>query len=223
MTPERLQEIAFWARDLSADELSRAAKGMIERSWAAGGYVAHRGDRFESWTGVVSGLVKIGSVSSSGKAIAFAGMPAGMWFGEGSVLKGETRMYDLVALRETRLAMMNRATFLWLFENSVGFNRFLVRQFNERLGQFIAQVEHDRLLDGVARVARGVAWLFNPVLNPRVGSSLDITQEELGQIAGVSRQVANRALQILEAEGLLKLSPSGLTPCDVKALARYGD
>ena len=75
----------------------------------------------------------------------------------------------------------------------------------------------------VARVARAVAWLFNPVLNPRVGPSLDITQEELGQIAGVSRQVANRALQILEAEGLLKLSPSGLTPCDVKALARYGD
>ncbi len=67
MTPERLQEIAFWARDLGAEELSRACKGMIEKSWPAGAYVAHRGDRFESWTGVVSGLVKIGSVSSSGR------------------------------------------------------------------------------------------------------------------------------------------------------------
>jgi CRP/FNR family transcriptional regulator, cyclic AMP receptor protein len=223
MTPERLHELAFWARDLGADEIARACRGLTEKTWPAGAYVAHRGDRFESWTGVVSGLVKIGSVSSGGKAIAFAGMPAGMWFGEGSVLKGETRMYDLVALRETRLALMNRATFMWLFENSVGFNRFLVRQFNERLGQFIALVEHDRLLDGVARVARSVAWLFNPVLNPRVGASLDITQEELGQVAGVSRQVANRALQILEAEGLVRLAPGGLTPCDIMALARYGE
>ncbi len=223
MTPERLHDIAFWARDLAADEILRACKGITEKSWPAGAYVAHRGDRFEAWTGVVSGLVKIGSVSSSGKAVAFAGMPAGMWFGEGSVLKGEVRMYDLVALRETRLALMNRTTFLWLFENSVGFNRFLVRQFNERLGQFIALVEHDRLLDGVARVARGVAWLFNPVLNPRVGAALEMTQEEVGQLAGVSRQVANRALQILEAEGLLKLSAAGLAPIDIEALAHYGE
>ena len=223
MTPERLHSIAFWARDLGADEIARACKGIVEKSWPAGGYIAHRGDKFESWTGVVSGLVKIGSISSGGKAVAFAGMPAGMWFGEGSVLKGETRMYDLLALRETRLALMNRATFFWLFENSVGFNRFLVRQFNERLGQFIALVEHDRMLDGVARVARSVAWLFNPVLNPNIGPDLDISQEELGQIAGVSRQVANRALQLLEAEGLLRLSPDGLTPVDLGGLAAYGD
>jgi DNA-binding GntR family transcriptional regulator len=62
------------------------------------------------------------------------------------------------------------------------------------------------MLDGVARVARVIAWLFNPVLNPNIGPSLDISQEELGLIAGVSRQVANRALQILEAEGLLKIA-----------------
>ena len=223
MTPERLSSIAFWARDLRADEVARACRGLVEKTWPAGAYVVHRGDRFDSWTGVVSGLIKIGSVSSSGKAIAFAGMPAGMWFGEGSVLKGETRMYDLVALRETRLALMNRATFMWLFENSVGFNRFLVRQFNERLGQFIALVEHDRMFDGVARIARGVAWLFNPVLNPNVGPCLGISQEELGQLAGVSRQVANRALQILEAEGLLRLSPAGLTPLDLGALNGYGE
>jgi CRP/FNR family transcriptional regulator, cyclic AMP receptor protein len=223
ITADRLRSIAFWARELSDAELDRACRGIVEKTWPAGAYVVHRGDRFESWTGVVTGLIKISSVSSSGKAVTFAGMPAGMWFGEGSMLKGETRLYDLVALRESRLALMNRATFLWLFENSVGFNRFLVRQFNERLGQFIALVEHDRLLDGVARVARSIAWLFNPVLNPNVGPSLDISQEELGLLAGVSRQVANRALQILEADGLLRIGPSGLMPTDVGALSRYGD
>lgn len=223
ITPDRLRAIAFWACELTELEIERACRGVVEKTWPAGAYVVHRGDTFEFWTGVISGLMKIGSVSSSGKAVSLAGMPAGLWFGEGSVLKGERRQYDLVTLRKSRLALMNRATFLWLFENSVGFNRFLVRQFNERLGQFIALVEHDRMLDSVARVARAIAWLFNPVLNPRTGPSLDISQEELGLIAGVSRQVANRALQILEAEGHLTISPGALTPLDLTALSRYGE
>jgi len=223
MTPDRLRAIAFWARELSDAEIERACRGLVEKTWPAGATIVHRGDAYDYWTGVVAGLVKISSVSSTGKAVSLAGMPAGMWFGEGSMLKGERRQYDLVTLRESRLALMNRATFAWLIENSVGFNRFLVRQFNERLGQFIALVEHDRMLDGVARVARVIAWLFNPVLNPNIGPSLDISQEELGLIAGVSRQVANRALQILEAEGLLKIAAAALRPVDLAALSRYGE
>jgi hypothetical protein len=38
---------------------------------------------------------------------------------EGTVLKNEARRYDVMALRDTRLAMMDRSTFFWLFENSV--------------------------------------------------------------------------------------------------------
>ena len=91
------------------------------------------------------------------------------WFGEGSVIKGEPRQYDLVALRETRLALMNRATFLWLFEHSAAFNRFLVHQFNERLAQFISLAETERTLDSTGRLARNLAWLFNPILYPDLG------------------------------------------------------
>ena len=110
-------------------------------------------------------LVKLSIVSRSGKAVTLHGIRAGGWFGEGTVLKNEPRHYDLVALRDTRMALMERATFLWLFENSVAFNRFLVRQrLDERLGQFIALAEYDRMLDATGRLARNIAWLFNAVL-----------------------------------------------------------
>lgn len=223
ISPERLQEIAFWAKELPGDEAERAAKGVMEKNYDAGAYLTHRGDKFESWTGVVSGLLKVGAISSVGKAVTLAGFPAGMWFGEGSLLKGEVRRYDIVVLRKSRIALMNRATFYWLFDNSVAFNRFLVRQFNERLGQFISAIEQERSLDATARVARAVAWLFNPVLNPRVGERIEITQEELGLIAGVSRQMANRALQTLEGEGLLKATAIGVAPLNVERLGRYGE
>jgi CRP-like cAMP-binding protein len=111
---------------------------------------------------------------------------------------------------------------MWLFQNSVGFNRFLVHQLNERMGQFIATIEHDRIHDPLARVARHLAWLFNPVLYPNTGDYIEITQEELALLAGLSRQVANKALQTLEGAGLVRLERGGIRVIDLPALGGYG-
>jgi CRP-like cAMP-binding protein len=219
---DELRETAFWLDALTESEAARAVGGISERRFAAGAYICHRGDRFDAWTGVVSGLIKISAISRDGKAMTFAGVGPGGWFGEGTVIKNEARKYDLVALRDTRLALMSRATFMWLFENSVGFNRFLVHQLNERMGQFIATIEHDRIHDPLARVARNLAWLFNPVLYPNTGDHIEITQEELALLAGVSRQVANRALQVLEGAGLVRLERGGIRVVDLGALGSYG-
>ncbi len=223
ITADHLRATAHWVRELTDEELERARRGVVEKSYPKGAYICHRGDRIDSWTGVVTGLVKISAISASGKAMTFAGVGAGGWFGEGTVLKDEPRKYDLVALRDTRLAMMNRSTFFWLFENSVGFNRFLVHQLNERMGQFIATIEYDRILDPTARVARNLAWLCNPVLYPGVGGHIEIAQEELGLLAGVSRQAANSGLKRLEEEGLVRLEHGGIRVVDRDLLARYGD
>jgi CRP/FNR family cyclic AMP-dependent transcriptional regulator len=223
ISPDHLRRIAFWSHDLREEEIERARRGIIEKPFPKGSYICHRGDRLEHWTGVAAGLIKVSTISASGKAVSFAGVRAGGWLGEGSVLKDEPRQYDLVALRDTRIAMMNRATFFWLFENSIAFNRFLVHQFNERLGQFIALVEYDRMLDAPGRFARIVAWLFNPALQPAGGATLDISQEELGQLCGVSRQVANKCLRILEEKGLLRLERGGITVLDLPRLGRYGE
>ena len=215
-------ETPFWLALLSPEEGDRAARGMTEKTYPAGTTICHRGDRLDSWTGVKSGLVKISAVSQSGKAITFAGVGAGGWFGEGTVLKGEPRQYDLVALRDTRLWLMNRTTFLWLVDNSVGFNRYLVRQLNERMGQFIATIENDRMHDPVVRVARHLAWLLNPVLYPRAGPYVAISQEELALLAGLSRQVANRCVGELAAAGLIVHDRGGITVLSVPGLLRFG-
>ena len=135
ITPEYLQRIAFWSRELSERVIGTARAGITEKSYRPGESIFLRGDHFEYWTGVVSGLVRMGTVSRGGKATAFTGLTSGAWFGEGTVLKKEARRYDMVALRDTRIALMEQGTFFWLYENSVAFNRFLVTQLNERLGQ----------------------------------------------------------------------------------------
>jgi CRP/FNR family cyclic AMP-dependent transcriptional regulator len=155
-----LKRIAVWSRELGEREIEVARAGIVEKSYRANEHVFMRGDRFDYWTGVVTGLARMGIVSRGGKATSFAGLTAGAWFGEGTVLKNEARRYDVVALRDTRLALMDRSTFFWLFENSAGFNRFLVEQLNERLGQFIGLLEYGRTLDATARLARCIASLI---------------------------------------------------------------
>ena len=220
---DHLRRIAVWSRGLGAREIEIARAGIVEKSYRANECVFMRGDRFEYWTGVVSGLARMGTVSRDGKATSFAGLTAGAWFGEGSVLKNEARRYDVVALRDTRLAIMDRATFFALYDNSAAFNRFLVTQLNERLGQFIGLLEYGRTLDATARLARCIASLFNPVLYPDLTRYLEITQEEIGALSGISRQNANRCLKQLEKEGLLRLEYGGVSVLDLERLRSYGE
>jgi len=210
-----------WARTLDAAQLGRVAAELARVDFPGGTVVCRKGDPVDAWVGVVDGLVKISSVSSEGKAVTFAGVPAGGWFGEGSLLKDTVRQYDVVALRDSRIAFMPRGTFQWLLDTSIGFNRFLLTQLNERLGQFIATVEFDRLLDPDSRVARCLAQLFNPHLYPGTDPKLQISQEEIGYLSGVSRQRVNQALACLERAGLLQVTYGGVTVLDLAGLARY--
>jgi CRP/FNR family transcriptional regulator, cyclic AMP receptor protein len=223
ISEDQLKRVAAWSRELTEREIEVARAGITERSYGTGETVFMRGDSFDYWAGMVFGLARMGGVSRDGKQTSLAGLTAGAWFGEGSVLKNEPRRYDVVALRDSRIALMERSAFMWLFENSVGFNRFLVRQFNERLGQFIAMVEYDRTFNATARLARSIAWLFNPVLYPQGESYLEISQEEMGQLAGISRPAANEALKTLEARGLIKLERMGIVVRDSARLMRQRD
>jgi hypothetical protein len=94
-------------------------------------------------------------------------------------------------------------------------------QLNERLGQFIAMVEHDRLLGPDGRLARALAGLFNPHLYPGIGPSLPVSQEELGQLVGLSRQRVNQSLKVLEQAGLLRIDYGGVTVLDLAGLRGF--
>ena len=219
---EDMLALSPWTRELSAEHLGRVRAAIMVRDFASGSTVCRKGDPAGAWVGVIDGLVKLHSLSPSGKSVTFAGIPAGGWFGEGSVLKGEPLKYDIVALRDSRIALMPEATFRWLLDTSIAFNRFLLTQLNERLGQFIGMVEHDRLLEPDARVARTLAALFNPHLYPVTEAHIQISQEELGYLAGASRQRVNRALQVLAGAGLIKVDYGLVTVLDLAGLQRYG-
>ena len=147
-------------------------------------------------------------------------MAPGSWFGEGSLLKEEPRRYDAVTLRDSELALMPKATFIWLLDSSIFFNRFLISQLNKRLGQFIGAMENERLLDVDARVARSLAAMFDDWY-PKQMMALKISQEEVGQLAGLSRQRVNGALKVLEERGLIRVAYGEIHILDIQKLSTF--
>jgi CRP/FNR family cyclic AMP-dependent transcriptional regulator len=220
---EELLRTSLWGRSLTEEEIRKALAGTCERTFAAGAFICMKGEPVEQWMGIVSGLGKMASHWTTGKTTSLTGITTGGWFGEGSLLKKEPRRYDVMAIRETRVAFMNRCTFEWLLDHSIHFNRYLLTQINERLGQFIGMIENERMLDTDARIARGLTALFNPVLYPDTNRLLQISQEELGYLAGVSRQRANQAMRVLEDAGLVRSEYGGINVLDLEGLRRFGD
>lgn len=224
MTNESLLESlreTRWGTLLTADQLARVAAESAQSFATAGAYVCRKGEAVDSWLGVLDGLVKMMTSTPDGRTSTFTGIPAGGWFGEGSLLKTEPRRYDVVALRDTRVARVPRRTFEWLLNTSIPFNRFLLVQLNERLGQFIGMLETQRLHGPDVRVARCVAQLFNPILYPGIERKVEVSQEEIGYLAGISRQRVNQALQTLQQAGLLKVEYGAIVIEDLEGLRQY--
>jgi CRP/FNR family transcriptional regulator, cyclic AMP receptor protein len=216
-TPGELHGIP-WLALLQGAERERAQAALLVGDAEAGDYVCRLGKPVTYWFGVVEGLLKMSTDNAQGQTTTFTGVPPGGWFGEGTALKREPYRYNIQALRKSVVAALPIDTFDWLLDHSIGFNRFVMMQLNERLGQFIGAREIDRLNSPDARVARSLAALFNPILYPGVGEILRITQQELAYLVGLSRQRVNGALTVLQAEGAIRVEYGGLRVLDLAAL-----
>ncbi len=211
-----------WLERLEPHERVRAQADLKVVQVDVGERLCRVGRPVTYWFGVIEGLLKMSNDTASGVPITFTGLPPGGWFGEGTVIKREAYRYNIEALRPSVVAGLSVETFHWLLDRSIPFNRFIVQQFNERLGQFIAAREIDRLTDPDARVARSLSALFHPVLFPGVGTLLRITQKELGYLVGLSRQRVNEALQALQRAGLIRVEYGGVIVTDLEGLRRVG-
>ena len=211
-----------WLGALEPSARERAVYELRVGEAASGDLICRMGRPATYWFGVVDGLLKMSTETAQGHTITYSGLTSGGWFGEGTAMKREAYRYNVQALRNSLVAGLPVDTFHWLLDRSIGFNRFMMNQLNERLAQFIGTIEADRTPSPEQRVARNLAALVNPVLFPGVGEVLRITQQELAYLVGLSRQRVNEALKTLAAQGVLQIEYGGLRIADLAALrTRY--
>lgn len=191
-------------------------EGVQTLRGAKGSTLLEAGEDVKGWYAVLSGLVMLHSPSARGRHSAFLGVPEGEWFGEGSAMKDEPRRYRVVALRETQLLCLPLALFTALRQTSLPFNQYLATHLNMRLGQAMAIIEAGRIRSPEHRVALYLSPLFW-----RSTRRIHLTQEELGYLAGLSRQTVNRVLRQLESLRIVSLDFGRVAILDDAALASF--
>lgn len=210
-----------WFPLLDSPAQQRVLDDAREVNVPAGGALCRRGDVPLHWYGAIEGLLKWSVTSPDGRAVTLGGLSAGSWFGEGTLLRALPRTADIIALRPSRVALLPVETFAWLHATERSFDHFLLRQINERMHWFLGNFTAHHLLDTDSQVARALAGLFHPFLYPGMDRHLQISQEEIANLTGVSRQRCNAALKRLQESGILQIEYGGITVLDLPGLRRY--
>lgn len=214
---ERFIACQPWYASLPMDLQAQVRDSLYATDGSKGEVMLPAGTAVEGWHAVLSGLVMLRSpAAAQQRASAFIGIPDGEWFGEGSAMKPEPRKYDVVALRPTQLLCLPLHLFATLRETSLAFNQFLVQHLNLRLGQAMTIIEAGRMRSPEHRVALYLSRIFW-----RSTRRLNLTQEELGQLVGLSRQTVNRVLRSLEAAGIVSLDFGRVAIVDDDALSAH--
>ena len=216
LSAERFIACQPWFASVPTDLQEKLRQGVYSTEGAKGAVMLPAGSAVEGWHAVLSGLVMLQSPASRGRASAFIGVSDGDWFGEGSAMKPEPRKYDVVALRPTQLLCLPLDLFATLRETSLAFNQFLVQHLNLRLGQAMTIIEAGRMRSPEHRVALYLSRIFW-----RSTSRLNLTQDEIGQLAGLSRQTVNRVLRSLETAGIVSLDFGRVAIVDDEALSAH--
>ena len=214
---ERFMACQPWFPSLPSEQRAQVRAGVYATAGGKGEVMLPAGTAVEGWHAVLSGLVMLRSPAAARqRTSAFIGIPDGEWFGEGSALKPEPRRYEVVALRPTQMLCLPLPLFAALRETSLAFNQFLVQHLNLRLGQAMTIIEAGRMRSPEHRVALYLSRIFW-----RSTRRLNLTQEELGQLAGLSRQTVNRVLRTLEAQGVVSLDFGRVAIVDDEALSAH--
>lgn len=216
LTAPRFIAAQPWFGGLPAALQERLRAEVFAMQAGKGDVMMDAGSAVQGWHAVLSGLVMLQSPSGKGRSSAFIGVPDGEWFGEGSAMKPEPRRYRVVALRPTTLMCLPLPLFETLRQTSLGFNQYLVLHMNMRLGQAMTIIEAGRTQSPEHRVALYLSRLFW-----RSTRRLNLTQEELGQLVGLSRQTVNRVLRALEGLGIVSLEFGRVAIVDDTALNAY--
>jgi len=202
---------------LDVDALNRLASYSHTKSVKAGATIFERGDPGTSLFAVLRGTVKISNQSSNGKDAVLNMIPAGGIFGEIALLDGQSRTADAFAVSDCELMQIDRRDFVPLLTQNPEIALKLIEVLCGRIRRTSEQVEDMTFLDLPGRLAKTLLWL-----SEQSGSSptrkISITQREIGQIIGMSRESTNKQLREWEDKNWVKLERGGLVIIDPRPL-----
>lgn len=206
-------------RGLPKSTVERIAALGLRRLYAEGSVIFMRGDPGDSLCGVVSGRVLISASGPGGKEISLNVIGPGESFGEIALLDGMTRTATATAMTRTELTIIRRDQFLPLLRTEPQLASHLIQLLCTRVRWTAQLMEDSALLSVPARLAKRLLSLTHlQGHETAAGIRLGISQEQLAQFLGVSRQIVNQHLQAWKAKGWIVAGRGNITVCNARSL-----
>ena len=183
----------------------------------------HEGDPGESLFIVLSGKVKLGRRSSDGRENLVAIMGPADQFGELSLFDPGPRTATATVVTDARVARLPKAALQKWVQDRPQIAMQLLRVVARRLRRTNTMLADLIFVDVPGRVAKQLLQLaqrFGSIDNGQLRVTHDLTQEELAQLVGASRETVNKALADFASRGWLRLEGKSVVILDRERLAR---
>lgn len=204
-------------RKLDLNHVDRLVSCTVEKPVARGTIIFAKDDPGSSLFAIRKGTVKITVPSVDGHDAVFNLMTKGDIFGEIALLDGRPRTADAVAIADCQLFVIERRDFLPLVREEPEIALKLIEILCARLRQTTQQAESLMFLHLPGRLAKALLRLSSGdrAANDR---KIAITQKDLGNIIGMSRESTNRQLRLWEQHNWVRLERGGIIILSMKAL-----
>lgn len=197
-------------KDLGDTVIERLAPRVITSRVKKGAVIFNKGDVGSRLYAVRSGAVRISTPSEQGKDAIFNLIVPGELFGEIAFLDGGQRTADAVAIDDCELMVIERRDFIPLIQDDPELAVSLIKVLCARLRRTSEQVEDIVFLGLPNRLAKVLLHLYQPSANAVPNKKIHVTQREISQMIGVSRESANKQLQDWQRRKWLKLERGGV-------------
>ena len=219
MTPDLIIERNSLFRGLPRETRARIAALATRRQYEEGAIIFMRGDPGDSLCGVATGRVRISATGPGGKEVFLNIMEPGDAFGEIALLDGSPRTATATAMARTELIVIPRDAFSALLQSQPQLAAHLIQLLCKRVRWTAEQMEDTALLSVPARLAKRLLSLASAKGHePQRGTKIALSQEELAQFLGLSRQIINQHLQTWRAKNWISLGRGSITLEDPQAL-----
>jgi CRP/FNR family cyclic AMP-dependent transcriptional regulator len=201
-----LKQIPLFS-DLSQEQLQPLVGTLERRTYRKGQIILHQGDEGDSLFVVVSGRVRIYTLSPDGHEMSFWICDRGDFFGEMSLLSGEPRSACAEAMQRTEVLVLHRRAFRHhLLSNPLAAIR-IIETLSQRLRRTTESAEELFSLSVPQRIARKLLELverYGVVQEDGMLIDLDLSQEAIASLVGTTRESANRALSGMREQGIVQ-------------------
>ena len=197
-------------KDLGGTLVERLAPRVISTKVKKGSVIFRKGDVGSKLYAVRAGAVRSSAPSEQGKDAIFNLVVPGEIFGEIAFLDAGQRTADAVAIDNCELMVIERRDFIPLIRDNPEIAIRLIKILCARLRRTSEQVEDIVFLGLPNRLAKALLHLYKPSATAEPANRIHVTQREISQMIGVSRESANKQLQDWQRRKWLKLERGGL-------------